>query len=40
MEWWIIAALTGVALLLVTLYRISCRESRQLANYTLLILLE
>jgi hypothetical protein len=40
MEWWIIAALTGVVLLLTKLYRISLRENRELTNYALLILLD
>ena len=40
MELWIIAALTGVVLLLTKLYRTSLRENRQLTNYALLILLD
>ena len=40
MEWWIIAALTGVVLLLAKLYWISLREGRHLTNYALLILLD
>ena len=40
MEWWIIAALTGVVLLLTKLYRTSLRENRGLTNCALLILLD
>jgi hypothetical protein len=40
MEWWIVAALVVVLLLMIRLYRISLRETRALTNYTLLILLD
>jgi hypothetical protein len=40
MEWWIIAALTIVVLLLGVMYRIAAREDRALNNFALLILLD
>jgi hypothetical protein len=40
MEWWIIAALTGVVLVTAKLYWTSLSENRQLTNYALLILLD
>jgi hypothetical protein len=40
MEWWIIAALTIVILVLIAMYCISYRESRALTAYVLLILLD
>jgi hypothetical protein len=40
MEWWIIAALSVIVIVLISIYRISLRESRHLTNYVLLILLD
>jgi hypothetical protein len=40
MEWWIVGALIMVVIVLISIYRISLRESRTLTNYALLILLD
>jgi hypothetical protein len=40
MEWWIVAALAGLALLLIQMYRLALREVRALTNYALLMLVD
>jgi len=40
MEWWIIAALVAVTVMMISVYSISLRENRGLSNYVIGILLD
>jgi hypothetical protein len=40
MEWWIIAALAVVVVVLISIYRISVREGRELTHYLLMLILQ
>ena len=40
MEWWIIAALVAVTVMMISVYSISLRENRGLTNYVIGILLD
>jgi hypothetical protein len=40
MEWWVIAALAIAVVVLISIYRISLREGRELTHYLLMLILQ